>query len=85
MSLIGTKPTCRDVRVESAFGGKPDLTIATADFRNWTQPGSGGCIAAVGTMSIFAAEGRAIHAADYATATCFARLVQRFTALRIVE
>ena len=32
-SAPGTKPTCRDVRVESAFGGKPDLTIATADFR----------------------------------------------------
>ena len=42
-------------------------------------------IAAVGTMSIFAAEGRAIHAADHANGTCFARLVQRFTALRIVE
>ena len=41
--------------------------------------------AAVGTMSIFAVEGRAIHAADHANGTCFARLVQRFTALRIVE
>jgi len=32
-SLHGTERTCRDVRVKSAFGGKPDLTIATADFR----------------------------------------------------
>jgi hypothetical protein len=32
-SGCGTFRTCRDVRVESAFGGKPDLTIATADFR----------------------------------------------------
>jgi len=32
-SPVGTERTCRDVRVESAFGGKPDLTIATADFR----------------------------------------------------
>jgi hypothetical protein len=29
----GTERTCRDVRLECAFGGKPDLTIATADFR----------------------------------------------------
>jgi putative ABC transport system substrate-binding protein len=36
-------------------------------------------------LSIFAARGRAIHAADHANGTCFARLVQRFTALRIVE
>jgi hypothetical protein len=33
MSPFGTEQTCRDVRVESAYGGKPDLTIATADFR----------------------------------------------------
>ncbi len=32
-SGCGTKPTCRDVRLDSAFRGKPDLTIATADFR----------------------------------------------------
>ena len=32
-SPVGTFRTCRDIRVESAFGGKPDLTIATADFR----------------------------------------------------
>src|ERR1700682_3511329 len=32
-SGYGTFRTCRDVRVESAFRGKPDLTIATADFR----------------------------------------------------
>jgi hypothetical protein len=32
-SAVGTFRTCRDVRVESAFGGKPDFTIATADFR----------------------------------------------------
>jgi len=32
-SDFGTERTCRDVRVESASGGKPDLTIATADFR----------------------------------------------------
>ena len=32
-STHGTFRTWRDVRVESAFGGKPDLTIATADFR----------------------------------------------------
>jgi hypothetical protein len=31
-SLDGTFQTCRDVRVESAFKGKPDLTIAAADF-----------------------------------------------------
>ena len=31
-SEIGTFRTCRDVRVEFAFGVKPDLTIATADF-----------------------------------------------------
>jgi hypothetical protein len=31
MSVIGSR-TCRDVRVESAFGCKPDLTFATADF-----------------------------------------------------
>jgi hypothetical protein len=30
---IGTFQTWRNVRVESAFGVKPDLTIATADFR----------------------------------------------------
>jgi hypothetical protein len=33
ISAYGTFRTCRDVRVESAFEGKPDLTIATADFR----------------------------------------------------
>ena len=33
MSAVGTFETFRDVRVESAFEGKPDLTIATADFR----------------------------------------------------
>jgi len=32
-SADGTERTCRDVRAESASGGKPDLTIATADFR----------------------------------------------------
>jgi transposase len=32
-SVHGTFETCRDVRVESAFRGKPDLTIAVADFR----------------------------------------------------
>ena len=29
----GTERTCRNLRVESAFGGKSDLTIAIADFR----------------------------------------------------
>jgi hypothetical protein len=33
MSLIGTFRTCSDVGLESAFGGKPDVTITTADFR----------------------------------------------------
>src|SRR5580704_91364 len=33
VSAVGTFRTCRDVRAESAFGGKSDLTIATADFR----------------------------------------------------
>jgi hypothetical protein len=33
LSVFGTFQTWRDVRVESAFGGNPDLTIATADFR----------------------------------------------------
>jgi hypothetical protein len=32
-SASGTSRTWRDVRVESAFRGKTDLTIATADFR----------------------------------------------------
>jgi hypothetical protein len=32
-STHGTERTCRDVGVESASGGKPDLMIATADFR----------------------------------------------------
>jgi hypothetical protein len=31
--LLGTFRTWRDIRVESAFGVKPDLTIATAEFR----------------------------------------------------
>src|SRR3984893_2523470 len=35
MSAVGTKRTCRDVRVESAFGDKPDFTIATV----WTHSG----------------------------------------------
>jgi hypothetical protein len=29
--LCGTFETCRDTRVESAFGAEPDLTIATAE------------------------------------------------------
>jgi hypothetical protein len=41
--------------------------------------------AIVETMSIFAAEGRAIHAADHANGTCFDPFSHRFTALRIVE
>src|SRR3984893_3659217 len=35
MSAVGTKRTCRDVRGESAFGDKPDFTIATV----WTHSG----------------------------------------------
>ena len=54
-------------------------SVAFDPSRKW------GCIAAVGTMSMFAAEGRAIDAADHSNGTCFARLVQRFTALQIVE
>jgi hypothetical protein len=42
----GTFRTWRDVRVESAFGVKPDLTIATADFR-LTRSGHFGCQFAV--------------------------------------
>jgi hypothetical protein len=54
-------------------------TDANDPSRKW------GCIAAVETMSIFAGREEQIHAADHANGTCFARLVQRFTALRIVE
>jgi hypothetical protein len=46
ISLHGTFQTWRDVRVESAFGVKPGLTIATADFRVWPT-------AALSTYSIW--------------------------------
>jgi len=42
MTAHGTKRTSSDVRSSVAIGGKPDMAVASADFRVWPQSGSRG-------------------------------------------